>query len=902
MSALVAIGAGALTGCASIGIPVPMAAPDTRPADAGALRAPGAATAPAPASSNLRPFADVVRGARRSEGLFAVWQKDDKVWLEVAPEDLNRPFFLSAKLKTGIGERSFLGGSMAASGIVEFRRVHNQIQLLWRNVGYTAAAGTPEARAVEAAYSPSLLASAAVASAPEPQRKAVLIEANAVFMADLLSLGMDLQRAYRQSYAFDPRNSAITEVRAGADLVVLEVLSHFATGSISVPTPGGAAGPSAPRSLPDPRSLFMTVHYSIGRVPDAPMQPRRADPRVGFFDSSVVDYGNDLERSARRRHVNRWRLEKADPSSERSEPVKPIVYWLDRSVPYKYRAAITEGVLEWNKAFERIGFKDAIRVEVQPEDADFDTLDFGRASIRWVTNAAPTFLAIGPSHVDPRSGEILDADISIESFGSRDLRAVREQILAPGERGSALAAIDAPLHTGTRPADWCTYASQAAEQMAYAFDVFEARGELDLGGEETERFIHDFLKSTTMHEVGHTLGLRHNFRASRVYTPEQLADRAFTAEHGVAGSVMEYAPINLGGPAQPRASYGVPFSRTLGPYDYWAIEYAYKPLDPALTADGERRELERIASRSSEPLLAFGTDEDHYLGVDPESLQFDLGSDVVAFARKRISIAQELLSRQETRELRPGQDYNLLRRSVSFAVRDVARAGNVLVRQIGGVRTVRDLPGTGRDPLTPVPAEQQRAALELITKSLLAPDSLRISPALQRRLGADFLERGDAVRGSEVAVATDYSLSQQVLDMQRALLGTLLSDTVATRLLDSAEKAPSGPGRALRLGELYAQVTQAVWSELAIGGEIPSLRRELQRDYVNRVSNVLLRPASATRADTRGLVRMQANALLARLRAVAARPDVSDETRAHLQDSTETLAQALAARLERQGA
>jgi hypothetical protein len=580
------------------------------------------------------------------------------------------------------------------------------------------------------------------------------------------------------------------------------------------------------------------------------------------------------------------------------------VFWIDRTVPLKYRAPITAGVLEWNKAFEKIGFKNAVRVEVQPENADFDTLDYGRASIRWMTNASPTFGAIGPSHVDPRSGEILDADIAIESLSSRNIRAARSQILSA-------TGIDNPFRNADPTPDElarlmtgrvCTYGELAAEQMTYGSDVLEARGDLEPGSAEAEAFVDAYLKDVTMHEVGHTLGLRHNFRASRVYTQKQLADPAFTKEHGIAGSVMEYAPINLNSADEPRERYGTPFNDTLGPYDYWAIEYAYKPLASGLSAADERAALEKIASRSAEPLLAYGTDEDNFIGVDPETLQFDLGSDVIAFAKKRIAIAQELLQRQETRTLRADQDYNVLKRSVSYALRDVARAANVLSRQIGGVRTVRDAPGTGRDPLTPVPVAEQREALDVITGSLLAADSFRVSPALQRKLGTDFSERLEALLGGEGSAQTDYSPSEQVLGLQRALLAVLMSDAVATRLLESSEKAPSGAGRALRMPELYGRLTQAVWSELDGRGDIAPLRREVQRDHVNRIAALLIRPGASSRADTRSIVRQQARALLDKIHVASRRPGLSEEARAHLQDSADSLEQALSARLQRAGA
>ncbi|WP_331646668.1 zinc-dependent metalloprotease [Piscinibacter sp.] len=855
-------------------------APRTTPASIAAARA---------AASGLRPFADVVKDATRIDGLFTLWQKDDKVWIELKPGDFGQPFFLSPKAKTGIGEGSFYGGLMGDEVVVEFRRIHNQVQMLARNTEYVAQADTPTGRAVQAAFSPSLLASTGVLSQPQPERNSVLVEANALFVNDMLGTGMQLQRAYRQSYSLDPRNSAITAVRATPELVVLEVLNHFATGSIS---PSG--GSSVPRTLADPRSLFMTFHYSLARLPEQTMPARKADGRVGHFTSSITDFTDDLARSPRQRFVNRWRLEKKDPALTLSEPVKPITFWLDRSIPEKYRAPITAGVLEWNKAFEQIGFKDAIRVELQPADADWDTLDFGRASIRWMTNASPSFGAIGPSHVDPRSGEILDADIGIESLSSRNQRALRSQVLAKPVAGDDGHAHEAAGLRGSRAA-WCDFADQAAEQLGYALDVLDARGDIDPAGPDAEKFVYDYLKDVTMHEVGHTLGLRHNFRSSRVYTERQLADPVFTATHGLTGSVMEYAPINLAAPGVPREQQAAPFNTTLGPYDYWAIEYAYKPL-PSATEDAE---LATIAGRSNEPLLAYGTDEDNFLGVDPESLQFDLGSDAVAFARKRVAIAQDLLQRQETRQLQPDQDYAVLRRSVAYALRDMGRAANVLTRQIGGVRTLRDHAGSGRDPLLPVPAVEQRAALAVLASGFLSADSFVISPKLQRKLVLDYQERTDAVFRGEALGATDFSLASQVIELQRGVLGQLLSDGVAARLLDSESKSPKD---ALRLSELYGRLDNSVWSELAAGGDVPALRRELQREHVNRLAAMLLRPASLSRADARSLVRAQAQGLLARINAASKRGHLSAEAKAHLQDSADTLAQALAAKLVRAGA
>jgi hypothetical protein len=352
---------------------------------------------------------------------------------------------------------------------------------------------------------------------------------------------------------------------------------------------------------------------------------------------------------------------------------------------------------------------------------------------------------------------------------------------------------------------------------------------------------------------------------------------------------MEYNAINL---ARPGQRGGVPFMTTLGPYDYWAIEYAYKPIAPA----DENAELLRIAARSNEPLLAFGTDEDAAFGIDPETIQLDLGADPIAYAAKRLEIARDLFQRQERRELKSDQSYAVLRRSLSYAIADAGRAVGVLVRQIGGVRTLRDYPGSGRDPLVPTDPATQRQALELIAHNVLSIDGLAVTPTLQRKLAPDFDDRVD-----NPSLTTDYSVPQRLLDLQRAVLNQLMSDAVAARILDSVGKADR-PQAAFQLSELYARLNRDIWSELAKGGNISATRRELQRDYLNRVANSLFRPNPQARADARSLLRVQAQQLQLQLdKSLKRQTPMDAETRAHLQDSADTLSQALSAKLYRAG-
>ncbi len=890
----------------------------------------------APPGPAVPAYAVLTKDARRIDGMLTMWQKEDKVWLELKPEDFNKPMFFSPKISQGLGEPGFYGGSMAnrfaawgAPQIVEFRKIHNLVQMIALNETFRAQDGTPQAHAVEAAYSASLLGSTTIASQPAADSRGVLVEANNLFLNDTLGMAIHLQQTFRQNYAYDVRNSFFDYVRGAPDELVFDITAHYATATIATAAPNAPPGtpvPSLPSFVPDVRSVFLGLHYSLARLPEKPMEPRDADPRVGYFTTTAANFTDDVARTPRERFIARWRLEKKDPAAPLSEPVKPITYWLDHTVPVKYRDAITRGILEWNKAFERIGFKDAIVVKVQPEDALFDTLDVGAASVRWMVNAEPNVGALGPTHVDPRTGEILDADISIESLSSRNQRAQRAQVLdlstafdwaallqAPAGELAPLSA--APVAAPGAKASFasgagmardtaCLAGNYAAEELGYGLDVLAARGDIEPDSPQADVWVQAYLTDVTMHEVGHTLGLRHNFRASRLYSDQQLSDAEFTRTHALAASVMDYVPVNL--PRQGELG-GAPFQATLGPYDYWAIEYAYKPLPADATPAQRKAALLQIAGRNDGSALEYGTDEDNFLGVDPESLQFDLGNDPVAFAQKRFAIARELFVRQESRTLKPGEDYSVLRRSVTYALRDATRAAGVLLRQLGGVATLRDFPGSGRDPMQPVPAAAQRAALATLVSGVLGPDSFRVSPALQRRLAPDFLERGDASAGGD-AVSTDYPVETVMLDFQRQLLAALMSDGLAQRLEDSAPKLDH-PGDALMPGDVYARIDRALWTDPANFsgesggkvGDIPARRRELQRDHVNRLATVLLRTPGGVRVDMRATLRAEAIALLPRIQAAQRRPGLSEASRLHLADCAETLRVALAAPMQRAG-
>ena len=887
---------------------VATAASGTAPAQA----RPASATPPAPppAAGAPRPFADVIKDAKQIEGLFPLWQKDDKTWIEIPADLLDKPFFLSINTSRGIGEKMLFAGLMGSPSyttggeyVGQFRKAAGNIQLLARNTTFIARPGSPEERAVRKSFSDSLLASAPIASAPHPERKSVLIEANALLLTDIPRASYVIERGYRNSFSFDARNSFIQSAKSSPERTVFDVTAHYAQPRIPVPPPpspipGAQPAPfyPPPAVIEDPRSLFLGFLYTFSKLPEQPMAPRLADSRIGHFATPKVDFSDESKLSPVRFYVQRWRLEKKDPAAALSEPVKPITFWLSNEIPEKHREPIGLGILEWNKAFEKAGFKDAIVVRQQPDDADFDLGETQYSSIRWMTTAAPSFGAIGPSQVDPRTGEILDADIGWDANMTRNVRALKTEGVvtyqpmydeATGSiRVEAIGSADGRL---------CNYREHAAREVGFALALLEARGELDPDSPEADQLVADFLKDITMHEVGHTLGLRHNFRASIAATPQQLSNRGYAERYGLTGSVMEYSPVNLSLKNEPQGAY---FTPTLGAYDYWAIEYAYKPIAP----EQERAELARIAARAGEPQLAFATDEDVAFSIDPLVNQMDLGNDPLGFYKRRVKLSQELWLRLEQRQLPEGDSYSVLRRRFLTGFVQLGSAMGLAAKYVGGSELTNDTAGSGRLPITPVTAKKQREALMIITEGLFRSDSFRVSPDFMRKLASDRLERDALYLSSPQGIPSmvELALPDRVLAVQRDVLNRLMSPTVARRIVEVNAQSPKG-GEVFTLADLYGTVQVAIWEEARRGSDADVMRRNLQREHLRRMTAAILGSSAGYPADARALMRRDARQLQGWLVAAAAKPGLSAETRAHYTEASETLAEALKASMMRSG-
>jgi len=858
-------------------------------------------TTPAVPPGTPAPFADVTRDATSKAGYLTVWTKDDKTWLEIPAERLNQPFFLSASLASGLGERGFWPGLMGGrQQVVELRRVGNTVQMVARNLLVRAPDGTPLARAVSESYAESLIGVAPLAAAAHPTRKSLLVDVQALLGGDIPGTQTQLEASYRLPYVHDRSNSSVERTRTSGDGTAVTMRSHFTLPKLpappvfapGAPPPNPAALPNPPSVVPDARSLFIHYTYTLAPLPLEPMKTRRADQRVGYFTEAYFDLANDNGGDGRTHLIRRWRLEKQDPAAAVSLPKKPIRVVMDRNIPEKWRPALREAILEWNKAFERAGFKEAIAVEQQAQDADWSSLEGTHIlAVRWFALEGPGATAVGPSQSDPRTGEILrGAAIIPENWARLERTRTRETLPAVAMN----AAPGSP--TGLTAEDLCSYGHDALEEASTGLELLQMRGEIDPNSPQAERYVAAALKDVTMHEVGHALGLRHNFRASTSITAAQLRDPRFTAANGVSNSVMDYNGLNISLEGEATADYVMP---SLGAYDHWAIEYGYREFPAA----SEKGDLTRLADQSnSNPALAYSTDED-IAGIDPLVNQRDLSDDPLAHAQRQLKIARELWTRTQARTLPAGDDLSIYRRNLQRGLGYYAATVPVVAKYVGGTYTSRALAGANQALLVPVPAEKQRAALNLLVNEVFTAGSLHFDPKFMSRLGVEQFER---LGPNRAILNVDFSLADAVLTIQRSALDALMSDNLASRLADSESKVADAR-TLLSYADVQAQISGAAWSELKGGagarkGEIDNFRRNLQREHLRRLATGLLRPTSNVATDVRAVHRQVALRLEAGLKAALAGGGWTSIAQAHLADSLATLSEALRAPLAKQGA
>ncbi|HET8645221.1 MAG TPA: zinc-dependent metalloprotease, partial [Vicinamibacteria bacterium] len=445
----------------------------------------------------------------------------------------------------------------------------------------------------------------------------------------------------------------------------------------------------------------------------------------------------------------------------------------------------------------------------------------------------------------------------------------------------------------------CTMGQGLVLDAAFGLDVLAATG-MERDGPEADEYIRQMLVHITAHEVGHTLGLRHNYAASTIRSMAELLDKSKAAQ-GITGSVMDYNPANI--PLE-RANQGVYYQIDLGPYDYWAIEYAYKPIDAA-SPEAELAELRKIAARAVEAPLAYATDEDAGFSPEPWDMdplvnRWDMGTDPLEFYAHRVKLSREVLKNVETRLERQGEGYQVLRRSVDNALGQAGYAMRMTAKYIGGVQHPRVHVGddSGLTPLRPVAKARQQAALGLVRENLFSASAFTFSPSLLNKLASERFPNWRDFRSMQRRF--DYPIHARVLGLQKSVLDRLLHPVVLGRVLDAEVKDPDP----FTISMLFSGLQQAIWEDTKATGarlSINSYRRALQREHLSRLSAMVLRTQPDLPEDARTMARLSLTGLRSQLRGALARPAVKMpvETKAHLQESLARIDEVLAAKAER---
>ena len=694
---------------------------------------------------------------------------------------------------------------------------------------------------------------------------------------------------------------------------------------------------------------LQTIHYSFSEVPeDTGYRPRKADQRVGYFVTNFTDLGSYDEDKKRVRYVTRWRLEKRDPSLKVSPPVTPIRFYIEHTTPVRYRRWVKQGVEYWNKAFEKIGYSDAIEVLYQdprsPETMDLDPEDVQYNFIRWLNNDVGT--AIGPSRVHPMTGEILDADVVLTdgwirhfNFQYHDLMPdiamegmSQETIawlgahpswdprvrLAPEANqkhlegffamqsqlpyaGHAMTKLDSKL-MGASPFDglvgrtsqtngYCNAAHGKQMDMSMArlaLDLMDENGQFlaeqdpaapagakpeekkaDKPKEEMldgmpESFIGPLLAELVAHEVGHTLGLRHNFKASSTLSLKDINSNGVKGQRTIASSVMDYIPINM--PYQLESETRGDYTMIgIGPYDYWAIEYGYTP---------DEAKLPEILKRASEEELQYATDEDTN-GPDPFARRYDYSKDPLEYCENQIRLVKLYRERLLDKFVKDGDSWSKARSGYELTLGEQTKSISMMANWIGGATVNRDKKGDpgNRASLIPIPADQQRKALDFVIRNAFRDDAYGLSNAILSRLTVDkWIDEGVRSMGEST-----FPVHDRILGIQSSALTMLMNPTTLRRVFDNELLVPKDQD-ALTLPEMLDKVQAEVWSEMAANPEgevtarkprISSWRRNLQREYLDRLIDLAVPGASSNKAIT-SLALMQLKELKKKIDAILA--------------------------------
>jgi hypothetical protein len=773
------------------------------------------------------PIEMFVTDMKASPGFFNMYvKKDGTLYLETTQEHFGKDFLVVVQMARGIGESFLLTGYPLDSDLLQFRMRNDKIELLTRNPYFRASDGTPLEKMVELGFRDSVRRTFPIVARDDAAGR-YLIDATGLFLSDWPNLADYLPAVFKTGFRLDGSRSAISSVKSFPRNVEIEADLTFAATAPLTNVP-----PRVFAVLPDEKTLPVALHYSVLALPDEPMKPRLADDRVGYFTTTYKDYSRQVSPTNAVRLVNRWRLEKKDPYAPLSEPIKPIIFYLENTIPQEFRPYIKAGVEAWNRAFEAAGFKNAIIAVDQPNDPNWDPGDARYSTIRWMPSVSSVF-AIGPSDVDPRTGEILNADILftadwIRSLTNEYLRMV-ESPLAFIEN-EAQARELARLFNPNDVSKLCAYSTGMAPHMALLTMTLMADGLVGSDGQMPLEYIGAALKETVMHEVGHALGLRHNFKASTATPFEKLHDRNFTERFGITASVMEYNPANISSDREHQGEY---FHSAVATYDVWAIQWGYKPVGNETLEP--HPELQAIAQQHGEREHLYGTDEDAWdypYALDPAITQWDLGADPVAYYKDLQKLVERLWPGLEKRVIAEDAEYWPLRSAVNVLLYQQMRGYISYVKVLGGIEVTRAHQNDVLTPLKVLSAERQREALRFVLEAF--------NPEIPQRFPKHLLDKMPRERWWDWASSWQYGLRfhfpihDSITAMRASVLTSAFWPERLLRIRDNAYR--SDEANPYTLDEHFMGFTDAIWADvLGKKALTDSFGRAIQSVYIDRL-------------------------------------------------------------------